>query len=60
VVDFESPFHAIFGRPAYAKFMAWQCYIYSKLKLPGLKGIITVDCNGKKAAECELGGSTIA
>jgi hypothetical protein len=60
VVDFNSSFHAIFERPAYAKFIARPCYIYSKLKLPGPKGVITVDCNSKKAAECKLGGSMIA
>jgi hypothetical protein len=60
VVDFDNPFHAIFGWLAYAKFMAWPCYIYSKLKIPGPKGVITIDCNSKKAAECELGGSSIA
>jgi hypothetical protein len=27
---------------------------------PRPKGVITIDCNNKKAAECELGGSTIA
>ena len=42
VVDFDSPFHALFGRPAYAKFMARPCYIYSKLKIPGPKGVITI------------------
>jgi hypothetical protein len=30
------------------------------LKLPGPQGVITVECNRKKAAECELEGSTIA
>jgi hypothetical protein len=60
VIDFDSPFHALFGRPAYAKFMARPCYIYSKLKIPGPKGVITISCNGQKAAECELGGSAIS
>jgi hypothetical protein len=44
VIDFDSPFHALLGRPAYAKFMARPCYIYS-LKMPGPKGAIIVSCN---------------
>ena len=27
VVDLKSPYHALFGRPAYFKFMARPCYI---------------------------------
>jgi len=60
VVNFDSPFHALFGRPAYTSFLARPCYVYGKLKMPGPKGVITVCCNTKKAAECELGGSAIS
>jgi hypothetical protein len=60
VVNFDSPFHALFGRPAYSSFLARPCYVYGKLKMPGPKGVITVCCNTKKAAECELGGSAIS
>ena len=28
VVKIQSPYHALFGRPAYAKFMARPCYVY--------------------------------
>jgi hypothetical protein len=56
----DSPYHAIFGHPAYARFMARPCYIYNKLKIPGPKGVISVDCDQKKATECELEGSMIA
>ena len=28
VVKIKSPYHALFGRPAYAKFMARPCYVY--------------------------------
>jgi hypothetical protein len=42
VVTFDSPFHALFGRPAYTNFLARPCYVYGKLKLPGPKGVITV------------------
>jgi hypothetical protein len=40
--------------------MARLCYIYNKLKIPVPKGVVTVDCNSKKAADYELGGSAIA
>ncbi|KAK1695701.1 hypothetical protein QYE76_012398 [Lolium multiflorum] len=38
VVNWESQYHAILGRPAYAKFMAVPHYAYLKLKMPGNKG----------------------
>ena len=28
VVKIKSPYHALFGRPAFAKFMARPCYVY--------------------------------
>ena len=51
----KSPYHALFGRPAYAKFMARPCYIYLQLKMPGHKGTITVHGSRKVALECEEG-----
>ena len=42
VVDFEGPYHAILGRPYYAKFMAIPSYAYLKLKMLGPHGVITV------------------
>jgi hypothetical protein len=60
VVPFKSAYHAIFGRPAFAKFMARPCYIYSKLKMPGENGTITISGNFKKAKECERGMAAFA
>ena len=34
VVDLESPYHALVGRPALAKFMAVPHYAYLKMKIP--------------------------
>ena len=42
VVGFRSTYHAIIGRPGYAKFMVVPNYTYLKLKMPGRKGVITV------------------
>ena len=42
VVKIKIPYHALFGRPAYAKFMARPCYVYLQFKMLGYKGTITV------------------
>jgi hypothetical protein len=42
VVGFSGPYHAILGRPTYAKFMVVPNYTYLKLKIPRPRGIITV------------------
>jgi len=60
VVPFKSAYHCIFGRPAFAKFMARPCYVYSKLKLPGPNGTITVNGNFEKAKQCERGNAAFA
>ena len=53
VVNFQSAYHAILGRPAYAKFMARPCYVYLQLKLPGPNGVITVYYNFQSSIRCE-------
>jgi hypothetical protein len=42
VMDWPSQYHAILGRPAFAKFMAVPHNAYLTLKIPGPKGRITV------------------
>src|SRR4051812_23209261 len=51
VVILESTYHAILGRPAYARFIARPCYIYLKLKMMGPYGPITVDGSRSRATE---------
>jgi hypothetical protein len=53
VVGFSGTYHAILGRPAYAKFMAVPNYMYLKLKIPCPKGIITVGPMYQQAYECD-------
>ncbi|KAI4986835.1 hypothetical protein ZWY2020_019465 [Hordeum vulgare] len=60
VVDFQSAYHAILGRPTYVSFMARPCYVYLKLKMPGPKGVITITGNRERAEECLQEGSRIA
>ena len=43
VLGFHGTYHAILGRPCYAKFMAVPNYTYFKLKMPGLSRVITID-----------------
>jgi hypothetical protein len=49
VVDISSPYHALLGRPALAKFMAVPHYTYLKIMLTGPRGVITVSGNFKKS-----------
>src|SRR3989337_2431602 len=60
VVKIKSPYHALFRRPAYAKFMARPCYVYLQLKMIGQKGTITVHGDRKIALECEEGDAAYA
>jgi hypothetical protein len=60
VVDISSPYHALLGRPALAKFMAVPHYAYLKMKLPGPKGVITVSGCFKKSLEYARASSQLA
>ena len=42
VVDFLGSYHAILGRPCYAKFIAIPNYTYLKLKMLGPNGVINM------------------
>jgi hypothetical protein len=54
VVGFRGTYHAVLGRPCYAKFMAVPNYTYLKLKMPSPKGIITVGSTYRHAYECDM------
>jgi hypothetical protein len=60
VVDISSPYHALFGRPTLAKFMAVPHYAYLKMKLPGPRGVITVSGCFKKSLACARASSQLA
>ena len=53
VVDFLGSYHAILGRPCYAKFMAIPNYTYLKLKMPGPNNVITVSSAFLHAFTCD-------
>jgi hypothetical protein len=54
VVGFCGTYHAILGRPCYAKFMVIPNYTYLKLKMSGPKGVITVGPSYEHAYECDV------
>jgi hypothetical protein len=54
VVGFHGTYHAILGRPCYAKFMAVPNYTYLKLKMPGPKGVITIGPSYEHAYEYDI------
>jgi hypothetical protein len=54
VVSFHGTYHAILGRPCYAKFMAIPNYMCLKLKMLSPYGVITVGTSFKHAYECDL------
>lgn len=54
MVAFKREYHALFGQPSYAKFMANPCYAYLKLKMPGPKGMITIAGCFKNAHSYEV------
>src|SRR3954470_5740498 len=54
VVDIESQYYAILGRPAFAKFMAVPPYTYLKMKMPGNNGTpLTVHGSFLRSDNCD-------
>ena len=53
IVPFRSGYHALLGRTAFAKFNAVPHYAYLKLKMPGLRGVITVNGNTERSLRTE-------
>jgi hypothetical protein len=54
VVGFRGTYHAVLGRPCYAKFMVVPNYTYLKLKMPGPNGTITIGSSYRHAYECDV------
>jgi hypothetical protein len=53
-VGFRGTYHAILGRPCYAKFMAVPNYTYLKMNMPGPKGVIIVGSSIEHAFDCDV------
>ena len=53
IVPFRSGYHALLGGTAFAKFNAVPHYAYLKLKMPGPRGVITVNGNTERSIRTE-------
>ena len=53
VVNWRSQYHAILGRPAFARFMAVPHYAYLKLKMLGPRGVITISGSFIRSDQCD-------
>ena len=53
IVPFRSGYHALLGRTAFARFNAVPHYAYLKLKIPGPRGVITVNGNMDRSLRIE-------
>jgi hypothetical protein len=60
VVDLDSPYHALLGRLALAKFMTCTYVAYMKMKIPGHKGVITIIDDYKRSMAYASAGSNLA
>ncbi|XP_066347949.1 uncharacterized protein [Miscanthus floridulus] len=59
VAYFESSYHAIFGRPALAKFMDVPHYLYLLLKMSGPNGVLSFRGDLKRSYDCDTGAVQI-
>jgi hypothetical protein len=59
VVDLDSPYHALLGTPALAKFMASTHVEYLKMKMSGPRGVITIIGDYKRSMACATAGSNL-
>jgi hypothetical protein len=60
VVDFETSYHAIVGRPSIAKFMVVPHYTYLVLKIPSPAGVLSLQGDLKISHDCDTEAVDIA
>ena len=60
IVSFHSGYHELLGRTAFARFNAVPHYAYLKLKMPGPRGVITVNGNTERSLRTEEHTATVA
>ena len=53
VIDWPSQYHALLGRPAYARFMAVPHYTYLLWRIPGPNGPITISGSFALSDKCD-------
>src|SRR3954471_16689590 len=54
VVDRPSQYHAILGRVEFARFLAVPHYVFLLLKMPGPRGVITVQGSFTRSDHCDI------
>ena len=60
IVPFRSGYHALLGRTAFARSNAVPHYAYLKLKMPGPRGVITVNGNMEHSLHTEEHTASLA
>jgi hypothetical protein len=60
VVDWPSQYHAILGRPAFARFMAVPHYAYLKLRMPTNRGPLTISGSFARSENCDKDFNTLS
>jgi hypothetical protein len=60
IMDWPLQYHAILGRPSFARFMVVPHYAFLVLKIPGPNGVITVKENFEVSDTCDKEFSKMA
>ena len=60
IAPFQSDYHALLGRTAFARFNALPHYGYLTLKMPGPRGVITVSGITKRSSRAEEHSTALA
>ena len=60
IAPLQSGYHALLGRTAFARFNAVPHYAYLTLKMPGPRGVITVNGNTERSSRAEEYATTLA
>jgi hypothetical protein len=60
VVDWPSQYHAILGRPTFARFMAVPHYTYLKLRMPANRGPLTISGSFARSENCDKDFNTLS
>ena len=60
IAPFQSGYHALLGRTAFARFNALPHYGYLILKMPGPRGVITVNGNTERSSRVEEHAAALA
>ena len=60
IAPFQSGYHALLGRAAFARFNAVPHYAYLTLKIPGPRGVITINKNIERSSRTEESAMALA